>query len=614
MTDVDPLRIDVPADVPARGAAPTWGSDLIVSVLRALGVEYVSVVPGSTTRGIHDSIVNFAGNTAPSLILCNHEMSTVSVARGYARASGRPMAALLHNVVGLLNAEMTIYDAWCDRAPVLLLGGTGPMASDRRRPGIDWLHTANLQGNLVRDFTKWDDQPASLGAVVPSLLRAYRTAVAAPQGPVYVSLDVEFQDQRLTEAEAESLPDVRRYAPARPPAPDPEAVRELAGWLVAADLPVVVTTRLGRSADAVEALVELADLLAAPVVNMGEQHSGRHSFPTHHPLDFANQKRMRVLPDADVVLGLDAYDLAGAMRTDADRTTRRSRELGATAKVASISLDELLLRGWALDHQRLPEVDLPLLADATLATPMLLEECRRLLDDPARSRVEVRRRALEKIQAEARAGQQRYVEAQCAAAGISEARMICELWEAIRSEEFVLTAAGRIQRMAPGVVDVRGPAQFVGCGAGGGAVGASPGVALGAALALRGSGALPVAVLGDGNLLAAIHLLWTAAHYQIPSLWIVNNNRSYFQDEDHQERMAEFRGRPAANRWIGQRMENPTVDFAAIARTLGLPGEGPVTTPAELRAALRRGVAAVKRGEFVVVDVWTTNRPRKRPV
>jgi len=151
-----------------------------MDMLRLLEIEYAAVLPGSTFRGIHDSAVNYTANQRPELILCNHEMITVSLARGYARATGRPMAAIVHNVVGLLNTGMTIYDAWCDRVPVLVLGGTGPVDATRRRPWIDWIHTANVQGNLVRDFTKWDDQPASLTHFGESAVRAYKIAMTPP--------------------------------------------------------------------------------------------------------------------------------------------------------------------------------------------------------------------------------------------------------------------------------------------------------------------------------------------------------------------------------------------------------------------------------------------------
>ena len=581
--------------------AARWGSDVCVELLRRLGIEYVAVMPGSTTRGLHDSVVNYAGNTRPELILCNHEMVTVALARGYARVTGRPMAALIHNVVGLLNTAMTIYDAWVDRVPVLVLGGTGPTDAARRRPGIDWRHTANLQGNAVRDYTKWDDQPVSVEAMVESVLRAHRIATTAPHGPVYVCLDVDLQEQPATEA----LPDVARYAPARPIAPEQGAVEELAGWLVDAELPFVVADKVGRDAGAVATLRELAELLAIPVLDQGE----RMNFPTPHPLNVTGMTR-EIVADADVVVGLDAPNLAGALRGPVDYTTRASDAIvNAGRRVGTVSLDELSMRAWATDYQMLPPVDLPVLADTAVALPLLLEECRRRLTPGARSRVEARRDRLDAAHRRLREKQRGYVEEQWDHPQITEARLLVELWEVVRQEDFVFTVA-RPTVMAPGVLHLDRPDQFVCSGSGGGAVGSAPGVALGAALALRDTGRLPVAVMGDGTFFGSIQALWTAARYRVPALWVINNNRSYYNDEDHQERIARYRDRPEANKWIAQRMERPEVDFAAITRTFDLHGEGPVTEAKDLAGAFRRAIDAVRKGRLAVVDVWTENRVR----
>jgi acetolactate synthase-1/2/3 large subunit len=592
--------VDVPAGIRDAAGKPVWGSDLIMDMLRLLEVEYAAVLPGSTFRGIHDSAVNYTANERPELILCNHEMITVAMARGYARVAGRPMAAIVHDVVGLLNAGMTIYDAWCDRAPVLVLGGTGPMNARRRRPWIDWIHTANVQGNLVRDFTKWDDQPASVEAIPESLLRAYRLAVTEPAGPVYVCFDVDLQEQELQEEVR--LPDVARYRPAAPIGPDRGALREAAAWLVGAELPLAFADRVGRDPAAVRALVELAELLAMPVIDLG----ARHSFPAPHALDFAGLEKT-LLGEADVVLGLDVVDLDGAMRLPVDYTTRRAAAVEKPGqRVINLSLDELIHRGLTTDYQALPAVDLPILADAVAALPWLLEECRALLDGPARSRVEARGTALESRQAQLRERQRRSLEQQWDHPQITEARLLAEIWQAVMDEDFIFTS-GRLRRMAPGVCEIAGPERNLGHG-GGGAVGAQPGVALGSALALKDSGKLPVGILGDGELLASVQALWTAAHYRIPSLWVINNNRSYFNDEDHQDRIARFRDRPPENRWIAQRMESPEVDFAALTRTFGLHGEGPIKEAGDLGPSLGRAIEAVRRGQLAVVDVWTENR------
>lgn len=175
-----------------------WGSDVVVDLLKAFEIEYVAINPGATFRGLHDSLVNYGGNHAPEIILCTHEEIAVALAHGYARASGKPMGAAVHNVVGLQHASMAIYNAWADRLPVIVMGGTGPMDTANRRPWIDWVHTALVQGNLVRDFVKWDDQPASVEAVPDSFIRAYRLATTDPMGPVYICYDGDVQEKSST--------------------------------------------------------------------------------------------------------------------------------------------------------------------------------------------------------------------------------------------------------------------------------------------------------------------------------------------------------------------------------------------------------------------------------
>ncbi len=197
-----------------------WGSDVIADTLRALDIQYVALNPGASFRGLHDSLVNRLGNRAPQMLLCLHEESAVAIAHGWAKVTGKPMCAIVHSNVGLMHGSMAVFNAWCDRTPLLLLGATGPVDAAKRRPWIDWIHTAQDQGAMIRNFTKWDDQPASVPAAIESLLRAWQMTDTVPKGPTYVCLDAALQETRLEEAPA--LPDMRRYAPpsAAYPAPD----------------------------------------------------------------------------------------------------------------------------------------------------------------------------------------------------------------------------------------------------------------------------------------------------------------------------------------------------------------------------------------------------------
>ncbi|HZD66742.1 MAG TPA: thiamine pyrophosphate-binding protein, partial [Acidimicrobiales bacterium] len=261
-----------------------FGSDLVVDLLAGLGIEYAACNPGATFRGLHDSLVQDPARRV-GLIECLHEEDSVAIAHGYAKATGRPMAAVVHDIVGLQHASMAIYNAWCDRVPLLVLGATGPVDAARRRPWIDWIHTANTQATQVRDYTKWDDQPASIEALPESLVRAHHLAMAAPPGPVYVCLDTALQEAPLPDPAPEVPTGV---AAPTPLSPHPPAVDRLAGMLLAAEAPVVLADRVGRSTGAVRRLVELADLLALPVIDRELGYNKVSlNFPTHHPLNLS---------------------------------------------------------------------------------------------------------------------------------------------------------------------------------------------------------------------------------------------------------------------------------------------------------------------------------------
>jgi acetolactate synthase-1/2/3 large subunit len=602
MTTILPSRgTETPVGVTDSAGHPQWGSDLILDMLRLFGIEYAAVLPGSSFRGIHDSAINYTANARPQMLLCNHEMICVGLARGYYRATGKPMAAMLHNFVGLLNSAMTIYDAWCDRSPVLVIGGTGPMDATLRRPWIDWIHTANLQADPIRNFVKWDDQPWSVASIPESMMRGYRIAVSEPCGPVYLCFNTDDQEAPITDSFP--LPDVGRFAPAPTPRPDPAAVQEAARLLVNAELPLALADRVGRSAEAVRALVELAELLAMPVLNLGSSQA----FPTLHPMAFAGMNR-ELLREADVVLGLDCVDLAGASLISPPGHGARNRlETPNTGKkVINVSMDELITRSMSTDYQALPAADVPMLSTPSVVLPLLLEAVRSALDSGARARIDRRRQVLEGRQQELQQRFRRVRDEQWDRPEISELRLWAELWEAIKNEDYCITH-GAPGRSAPGILDIPGPERSV-AGGGGGAVGSGPSVALGAGLGLRESGKLPVGFFGDGDFLSGGQAVWTAAHYGIPGVWVLKNNRSYYNDEDHQLQMAHMRERPVENKWIGMRMENPEVNFAGYARDLGAGGEGPIHDAAELPGALKRAVQRAKEGELVVVDVRVENR------
>ncbi len=246
---------------------PQYVSDLVVYLLHALGVDYATLNPGATTRGLHESLVTYGGNTAPEVITCCHEEIAVAMAEGYYLATGRPQVTLVHDIVGLQHASKAIYEAWLNNTPMLILGGTGPLDATHRRPWIDWIHTAQVQAQLIRDYVKWDDQPQGALSVAESLLRAYQVAMTDPKGPVYLCFDVELQESHVP-ADFQ-LPDLTRYRPPAAPTGNAEAIAEAAQVLLAAEWPVLVVEGLGRTPGGSAALQSLAELLGLPVLEQG---------------------------------------------------------------------------------------------------------------------------------------------------------------------------------------------------------------------------------------------------------------------------------------------------------------------------------------------------------
>jgi len=577
-------------------AKPRYGSDLIVDLLKALGIEYVALNPGSSFRGIHDSLVNYESGRRPSpeMILCCHEEIAVSVAHGYAKASGKPMAAIVHNVVGLQHASMAIYNAWCDRTPIIVMGGTGPMNTSKRRPWIDWIHTALVQGNLVRDFVKWDDQPFGVEAIPSSVLRGYRIAMSEPKGPVYLCFDVADQEAALDKEIP--LPDPARFRPAAPLQGEADAVRDAARLLSEAQKPGIVADYLGRNNEAVLSLVELADLLAMPVIDLG----ARLNFPNTHPLNLTG-KNKELIGDADVILGLDVMDLFGALVRHDAASHSSAPAIKPGCKVIHVTVADLAARGWTTDFQELAPVDLPITASTRVFLPALIEEIRKQ-GKFSQSVVEERRRAFAAQHDEIRARWQGELKKRWGERPISPPRLAHEVWEAIKRESWLLVAGG-FRNWPSRLWDWDKPGLYLG-GYGGGGLGYAPGASVGASLIHRGKGTICVNLQRDGDLLYTTSALWTAANMGVPLLTVMTNNRLYYNDVEHQEKVAIARGRPVENKLVGMQMEKPPVDFANLARSFGIFGEGPITEPEKIRPALDRALNVIKKeGRPALVDV-----------
>jgi thiamine pyrophosphate-dependent acetolactate synthase large subunit-like protein len=567
----DPAVAAVERPTPTGANAPGFGSDVIADALRSLDIPYIALTPGASYRGLHDSIVNYLGNTTPQMLLCLHEEAAVAIAQGYAKVTGKAMVTAVHSNVGLMHATMAIFNAWCDRMPIVVLGATGPVDAVKRRPWIDWIHTARDQGALIREYTKWDDQPASPGAAREAILRGTWIANTVPQGPVYINLDAEVQEAKVNE----QLPpiDVARYMPPVTTAAPAELVKQAAALLKDAKQVLILAGRTSRDPEVWKARVALAEALNARVLS--DLKIGA-SFPTDHPLYFGSPRAVTPesvegLKDVDLVLSLDWVDLAGALRWFGP---------SPSAKVIQISLDHRIHNGWSMDHQGLPPIDLLLSADPDLVVPELVKEIGTATRPHA---VPSPRKIVDKEPT-----------------GFTNENIARSLRQVLGDRPVTYTHLPL--SWDDTWMPFRHPLDFVGSDGGGG-VGGGPGISVGAALALKGSGRLPIAICGDGDFLMGVTAVWTAVHYKIPLLFVIANNRSFYNDELHQERMARARNRPVENKWIGQRMSDPDVDIAAMGRAQGAVGFGPVTKPGDLPGVLQKAIAAVDAGGVAVIDV-----------
>jgi benzoylformate decarboxylase/acetolactate synthase-1/2/3 large subunit len=552
-----------------------YGSDVMVDAIKACGFEYVSLNPGSSFRGLHDSLVNYGGNE-PQIITCNHEKIAVGVAHGYAKASSRPMAVILHDIVGLLHGTMGIYYAYIDRVPVVVFGGAGPMAYERRRPNIDWIHTANVQGNVVRDYTKWDDQPYSVASVPESIMRAYRVATAAPQGPVYVALDAGLQEDEV--GEDVPLPNWEQLKTPSRIGPDPAALRTLAERLCASERPVLVAGYAGRDPNAFAQLVELSELLGAGVIDTG----WRLNFPNRHPHNVTGSDAVE---EADCVLFVDVKDM-GKWTQKLDRTTRQiTSQIRPRATVLDVGFNELGISAWSHDFAQLRETDLQVTADTSVALPLLLDLCRELNGNPR----EAWRGRLRELHDATRDAWRGEAERDAALSPVATSRLAAEVWAVVQDYDWVLTA-GTASEWAPRIWDFDRPYRHPGRSLG---TATQIGISLGVALAHKGSGKLVVDLQPDGDLMFDLGALWIAAYHQLPLLAVMFNNRAYYNDWEHQERIARHRGTDVERAYIGMEIDRPAPDFAAVARALGWHGEGPIDDPDAVQAAVRRAAEVV---------------------
>jgi len=577
-----------------EGTVRNPGSDFMIDCMREVGIEYVAAIPGSTFRGLQESVIAFDGRK-PEWITVTHEEISGAMAHGYYKASGKPMALMVHNSVGTQHAAMSVYDAWADRAPMMILTGNYADAT-QRMAGAEWYHSKVDDAEMLRGMLKYDDQPASLQHFEESIMRGAGLMMTPPMGPIFI-----VADQKLQEDGFAQFPKMRKFVAPTPPVADPNAVAQIAKMLVAAKNPVIVVDRSTRSQTDVQNLVKLAELLQAPVVDK----LGRLNFPTNHYL----WSPLPVVASADVILALDVGDLFGTVAEVADNRARRtvSRIKDGTTVIAIDS--ELLIPGGNYqDKQRFYQADLPVAGDSAATLPVLIEAVQRAMPDARRNenpqRAEVRKKAWIA---------RRELDLKGAAVGwdsvpISVARMVMETYNAIKPYKWAYVSGSSFQNnWAQRLWDMTDHGHYLGS-SGAAGVGYTCGASIGAALAHKGDGTICVSIHGDGDFMMGPGFLWSAAHHKLPLLTVVHNNRAWHNETMFVQVVAGDRDRHPERGRIGTVITEPNIDYAKVAQGFGVYAEGPITQPAQLGPALQRAVAMVRSGHPALVDV--VSQPR----
>jgi len=563
------------------------GSDFMVDVIKSLGFEHMFGVPANTYMSLQESIVNYGRNKDPEFILATNEDLAAAMAHGYAKVAGKPALIGCHGTVGAQHATMGVYDAFCDRVPMVMILGNIFDAAKRGTGKVAWVHSAQDAAALVRDMTKWDDAPHSLPHFAESMVRAYKIAMTPPMMPVALVLDVDLQEEEVPKGANLHIPKLGTMVP---PAADSGAVAELAKLLVAAEHPVIVVDRVARTPEAIKHLVELAETLQAAVID----RKGRMNFPTRHPLE---QTRSRMgLADADVVLGIEVIDFAGV----------RSQRQGS--KRISITANDLFSRSNYTDYLKFAEVDLAIPADGEATLPPLVEAVKRLITDDRRRFFQDRGAKLAAAHKEVfdRYPQQAVVGWNDSP--ISTARVTAELWPLIKNEDWSLVAdLSFFQDWPLKLWNFDKHYQFIG-GPGGYGIGYGAPAAVGAAVANKKYGRISINIQQDGDLMMGPGSLWTAANHHLPLLTVMHNNQGFHNECMEAQRLALRRGRDATRANIGNRLIEPVIDYAKMAESMGMHGEGPINDPKDLGPALKRAMEVVKRGEPALVDTRTQPR------
>jgi len=583
------------------------GSDFMVDVIKTLDIKYLPANCASSYRAIHESLINYGGNRMPEFLSCMHEESAVGMAHGYFKVAGKPLLTLCHGTVGLQHATMGIYNAWCDRVPVIVMGGND-MDAAHRPPGVPTFHSAQDINALVRDFTKWDDTPVSLQHFAQSFVRAYKIAMTPPYGPVMISLDAGLQQEPMKEHGGEK-PYIPRYVPTAPPQGDSGAVKEAARLLAAAQNPLIIADRAARTPNGVALLVQLAELLQARAIDQ----QGRMNFPRTHYLIAPPS----AVGSGDVILGLELSDFWGAVNSFTDNGTNGGIGANGTrikpgTKLISISSVELNTKANYQDFQRFQVIDVPMAGDAEATLPALIEAVKSAISNQQKAAIAKRGEAARKAYADNKARTRAAAALAWDASPVSTARLCMETYAAVKDLDWSLVASeGNVSNWPNRLWPIEKHHQWLGR-SGGYGVGYGAPASVGAALANRDLGRFSVAIQSDGDLMYAPGVLWTAAKHKIPLLSVMHNNRAWHQETMHVQRLSNFRNRVANLGGdlgpVGTSIQNPDIEYHKLAESMGWWAKGPIKDPAQLGPALKEAVAVVKSGQPALLNVWTQPR------
>ncbi len=604
-TQVAALETQTPGEMAPNRVGGVPGSDFMVDVLKTLNIKYCPSNCASSYRGIHESLIDYGGNKMPEFLTCMHEESAVAMGHGYFKIAGKPLMTLCHGTVGLQHATMAIYNAWCDRVPVIVIGGNDLDAA-HRPPGVPTFHSAQDIGLLVRDYTKWDDTPISLQHFAQSMVRAYKIAMTPPYGPVLISLDAGLQQEVIREHGQKLY--IPKYVATSPPQGDSGAVKEAARLLAAADNPVIVADRAARTPNGIKLLVQLAELLQARVIDQGS----RVNFPKTHYLSAPPTQ----VASADVILGLELSDFWGTVNSWTDNGENGVGEnqprIKPGTKLISISGAELLTKANFQDFQRFQSVDISMAGDAEATLPALIEAVRSAIPNSRKDAIAQRSQAARKAYAEQEGRTKQAAALGWDASPISTARLVMETYNAVKGLDWsIVSQSGNVSNWQNRLWPLTEHHHWIGR-SGGFGVGYGAPASVGAALANRDLGRISVNIQSDGDLMYAPGVLWTAAKHKIPQLAVMHNNRGYHQEVMHVQRLASFRNRKSNYDGdggpVGTRIENPDIEYHKLAESMGWWAKGPIKDPAQLAPALREAVKVVQSGMPALLNVWTQPR------